>query len=51
MKGTTVKTEESDWGGAESGAVGEETAQLVSLLASLSPAQRDVLLAIIRAKA
>jgi hypothetical protein len=37
-------------GGAESGAVGAETAQLLGLLASLSPAQRELLLAIVRAK-
>ena len=37
-------------GGAESGAVGPETGELISLLASLTPAQRDLLLAIVRAK-
>ena len=44
------KTELSIGGGAESGAVGEETAQLINLLGSLSPAQRELLLAIARAR-
>jgi hypothetical protein len=40
----------SQAGGAESGAFGEETAELASLLAALTPAQRAVLLALVRAK-
>jgi hypothetical protein len=37
-------------GGAESGAFGPKTGELISLLASLTPAQRDLLLAIVQAK-
>jgi hypothetical protein len=44
------KPQDSTGSGANSGATGEETAQLVRLLASLSPAQREILLAIVRAK-
>jgi hypothetical protein len=52
VEGTTDSSEKhgnSTGSGADSGAVGEGTAELVSLLAALTPAQRAVLLAIMRA--